>query len=109
MPAEKNLETRIIAAAALRGWFCRHFDAPGLDGWPDLLCLKGDQARLVEVKAGTALGKAQRAFHSYLKEMYETPVYVLERKGGVYIVSGGYQLKEPVVCATISEALDIIL
>lgn len=89
MKPEKKFEQEIIREFKANGWFAHHFDANGLDGWPDILAIRGTSARLVEVKAGTRLRKEQIAFHSTLSHSFNVSVSVLEKTSGGCVLLDG--------------------
>lgn len=80
MTPEKKFEGQIIEELNKRGWFAHHFDANGYDGWPDILALRGDEFRLIEVKAGTALRPSQTSLHATLRNLRDINVHVIERR-----------------------------
>jgi hypothetical protein len=75
---EKKFEQEIISELTRRGWFAHHFDANGVDGWPDILALKDGQYILIEVKCGSALRKEQTALHMVLSQSYAVDVFIFE-------------------------------
>jgi len=80
MAPEKRLEEEIITELHKRGWWAHHFDAVGVDGWPDILAIRGTEFRLIEVKAGTALRNTQRGLHAFFQQTYKIHVHVIERR-----------------------------
>lgn len=74
---EKAFETRLIDAFKRAGWYARHLDVPGHDGWPDVIAIKGGDFRFVECKANTTkLRPSQVAFHKVLEREYGVRVWV---------------------------------
>lgn len=101
MNPEKRFELKIGDKLALQGWWSRHFDTNGLDGWPDIAAFKDRECRLIEVKAGTKVSPEQRAFHKMLG-MFGVHVFVIEAKGTAVILDGE-------VYATLEQAIQEIV
>jgi hypothetical protein len=98
---EKRFESQIVAKLEARGWFAHHFDANGVDGWPDILAVSNDRFLLIEVKAGTKIRKAQKAFHALLEQTYGVNVHVLEQHADTVALDGDSY-------ASLHEALEMI-
>lgn len=88
MEPEKLFENRIKEELLVLGWFAIHLDANGCDGWPDLLALNGSEARLIEVKSGTKLRTAQKAFLERMGQEYGAHVYVIEEHKRKILLDG---------------------
>jgi hypothetical protein len=76
---EKKLEGELIEAFAKQNWFAHHFDVRGLDGWYDIIAIKGADLRLIECKAGSPIRQEQVAFATYMQETYNVIAYYVEK------------------------------
>jgi hypothetical protein len=102
MKPEKKFEDDVIKELQKRGWFAHHFDAVGVDGWPDILALRGNQQRLIELKAGSKIRKEQLALKQRLWSGYYIPVYLIENVKGLYALDG-------CLYSQISDVLKVVL
>jgi hypothetical protein len=87
MKPERKLEAELVAAFKERGWFAHHFDVIGIDGWPDILALRGASYRLIECKTGTRMRKEQKAFHQGMADRFGVPIYIVEYDGKAYTLA----------------------
>jgi Holliday junction resolvase len=68
---EKRFENELCAELMRRGVFAHHFDANGVDGWPDILAMRDDRVALIECKYDTEkLRTEQVAMHTRLMVQY---------------------------------------
>ena len=71
MTAEHVFENQLINLLRNKGIFAHHFDANGVDGWPDILCLHRNTSMLIEVKYRTIkLRTDQTAFRIYMRSLF---------------------------------------
>jgi len=78
MTPERKLERELIKAFEEKGWFAHHFDVVAMDGWPDILAIRGNKFVLIECKAGTNIRTTQQAFFEKMLLKYNVKVSIAD-------------------------------
>ena len=79
--SERALQAAVTAALTRAGWLTYHVWGPHArrspDGWPDLVCLRGDRCLVAELKSATGLlTPAQQTWLAAWRRIVGAEVYV---------------------------------
>jgi hypothetical protein len=79
---EREWQAAVVQAAALYGWMCEHVRAMQYNdaGLPDLLCFRGEEHRLLELKTMHARSKLRASQERWIERAraFGVAVYVLK-------------------------------